>query len=105
MRTLLLLGVCGALAGCATEKYLQATGGSRADGIIEMSYEYGIFEKPQIHLAEAQVTARQRCAVWGYTDAEAFGGQKQECQARNGDGNCLRWFATISYQCSGGKPQ
>jgi YecR-like lipoprotein len=90
-----------ALSGCATEKYLQATGGSRSDGTVDMSYEYGIFEKPQLHLAEAAETARQRCAAWGYTGAEMFGGQKEECQVRDGYGNCLRFFVTISYQCTG----
>lgn len=103
MRRVLTLSIVAiALCACASDKYLTATGGSRADGIIEMSYETGIFEQPVIHLAEAQASARERCAVWGYDTADAFGGEKRQCQAYNGYGNCLRWFVTVSFQCAGG---
>ncbi len=32
------------LAGCATQKIMVPTGGSRADGTVNLSYEYGMFE-------------------------------------------------------------
>ena len=35
------------LAGCATAKNWSATGGSRADATVKLSYEYWAFEKPQ----------------------------------------------------------
>ena len=66
-----------------------------------MSYEVGIFETAKIDLAQTQRAAAQRCRRWGYKDAEAFGGRKRQCQARNGYGNCLRWFVTLTYQCTG----
>jgi hypothetical protein len=34
------------LAGYATTKEFVATGGSRADGTVHLSYEYGMFESP-----------------------------------------------------------
>lgn len=36
------------LSGCTVNKYLQVTGGSKADGTITMEYEYGGFEKPVV---------------------------------------------------------
>lgn len=36
------------LTGCAAPKNWAATGGSRADGTIKLSYEYGMFENPQV---------------------------------------------------------
>ncbi|MEB2871790.1 YecR-like family lipoprotein [Pseudomonas rhizosphaerae] len=36
------------LAGCATHKDFQATGGSRADGVIDIAYEYSSFETPVV---------------------------------------------------------
>jgi hypothetical protein len=88
------------LAGCATVSQMAATGGSRADGIVRLSYEYGAFNKVQIDEVTALETARQRCVTWGYKDAEAFGGVTRQCQASNMYG-CVRWTVTKEYQCTG----
>lgn len=45
------------LAGCATPVSLIPTGGSRADGTVKLSYEYGLFDKPVIDQSQAQVSA------------------------------------------------
>lgn len=90
------------LAGCATPKVMQATGGSRADGTVDMSYEYGLFQKPVVNMAAAETTATQRCKAWGYTAAEPFGGQLKHCNAYNGYGNCVDVLVTVKYQCTGG---
>jgi len=95
----LFIAAIATLNGCASVKTLQATGGSRADGVIALSYEYGMFEKPQINWNQAQTTAATRCEAWGYQSAEAFGGSTSQCQARNGYGNCLRYLVTVKYQC------
>ena len=43
----LLVAVAAAVlvSGCATTKNWSATGGSRADATVRLSYEYGAFEK------------------------------------------------------------
>jgi hypothetical protein len=51
------------IQGCATQKTLIPTGGSRADGTVKLSYEYGLFEKPQINLAQGEIAAKQKCAA------------------------------------------
>jgi hypothetical protein len=89
------------VAGCATEKTLEATGGSRADGTVNLAYEYGLFEVPKINTEQALITARQRCHAWGYSDAEPFGGRKTECEQPSNSG-CLRFLVTVTYQCTGG---
>jgi hypothetical protein len=89
------------LIGCATPKMLQAVGGSRADGTVDLAYEYGLFEEPQVDVAGAASTAAERCAVWGYSGAEPFGGGREQCLQRNGYGNCLRAVVTVTYQCTG----
>lgn len=86
------------VAGCASVKTLEATGGSRSDGTVELSYEYGAFEAPQVQWERGLLTARERCAAWGYSDAEAFGGQKSTCQIP-GTYQCVRFFVTVTYQC------
>jgi len=97
MRKVLIL--TGLLAGCATVSHMTATSGSRADGIVKLSYEVGWLDKVAINEAEALDTARRRCSTWGYADAEAFGGITRQCQ-QYGSMGCLRWFVTKEYQCT-----
>jgi YecR-like lipoprotein len=95
----LLTFVC--LTGCATSKIPEPTGGSRADGTIELSYEHGEFEQPVIDKAQANEAAKARCKAWGYTDSEPFGGMRKTCEAPGGLGGCSQWLVTIKYQCLG----
>lgn len=90
---------CLLVAGCTSQKVLQATGGSRADGTVNLSFETGMFEKPVIDWDQAGKVARKRCEAWGYTDAEAFGGTTTQCQAYNGYGGCVQAFVTVPFQC------
>lgn len=98
----LVLAIAVGVAGCTVVKTPTPTGGSRADGIVELSYEYGQFEKPQVQWGDANRAARQRCEAWGYTDADRFGGVTRQCQAADAYGSCTRWLVTASYQCTGG---
>ena len=88
------------LVGCASQKVLQATGGSRSDGVVNLSFETGAFESPVVDWNQANTVALKRCQAWGYTAAEAFGGSTSQCQLYNGYGNCLRAFVTVPYQCT-----
>ena len=90
------------LTSCATPEVMQATGGSRADGTVDLSYEYGLFQQPVVNMQAAEVTATARCKAWGYANAEPFGGQINRCQASNAYGNCLQMLVTVKYQCTGG---
>ncbi|MFJ7797276.1 YecR family lipoprotein [Pseudomonas sp. NPDC096950] len=45
--------------------------------------------------------ANSKCAVWGYNRAEPFGGQTQNCQVRDGWGNCSAGQMIVKYQCIG----
>ncbi len=88
------------LAGCATQKIPQATGGSKADGTINLAYEYGLFEEPVVDWGIATNTAIERCKAWGYKNAESFGGSQNNCLAYNGYGNCVRTQVNVTYQCT-----
>jgi len=89
------------LQGCAVQKQLVATGGSRADGTVKMSYEFGMFENPKVNVQQGVKSAIQRCQSWGYTGAEPFGGQTKQCNSYGG-GNCNSWIVTMEFQCTGG---
>ncbi|MES2903137.1 MAG: YecR family lipoprotein [Pseudomonadota bacterium] len=94
-------GIFIALAGCATVSQMTATGGSRADGVVRLSYELGVFDKARIDESSALRSAQARCKTWGYKDAEAFGGITRQCQAPGGMYGCQRWLITKEYQCLG----
>lgn len=98
-----LIALIGALSlsGCATNKTWSATGGSRADATVRLSYEYGPFENPQTNEAEAIELAAARCRTWGYSGAEPFGGVTQQCNMPGGMGGCNRWLVTKEFQCTG----
>lgn len=98
LRVLALAALVG-LAGCATVKTWQATGGSRSDGTVKLSYEYGMFESPTLS-DDGVAIATERCKVWGYTGAEPFGGQTQICNQFSSSG-CMSWLVTKEFQCTG----
>lgn len=97
LRNPFLLTLALSLTGCATTVTPVATGGSRADGIVEMSYEYGAFVVPQVDTVAAMRTARRRCETWGYDDAEAFTGLSKCVQG--GSSGCNLYRVTTEYQC------
>ncbi|SFI70317.1 YecR-like lipoprotein [Pseudomonas guineae] len=98
---LALVAVVATLSGCATKKDFYATGGSRADGSVDMAHDFAQFEKPVIDIAQAQSIAKSKCRVWGYSDAEAFGGKQLKCHQSNGYGTCIAGQVIYKYQCLG----
>lgn len=88
------------LSGCATKKQLVPTGGSKSDGTVRMSYSYGMFENPVVDPSQGMTAAKARCAAWGYSGAEPFGGFTSQCSQPSTSG-CMQTLVTIEYQCTG----
>lgn len=86
------------VSSCAVNKTLHPTGGSKADGTIEMSYTYGGFERPIVNFKLAEDTAGKKCKAWGYKSAEAFGGAIKECGSYY-NGSCNSYIVKKEYQC------
>jgi len=84
------------VSGCSTTKILEATGGSRSDGVVELSYTVHRFEIPDTDPEQGLSVARARCQAWGYRSAEAFGGSKKTCQNQD----CSVYVLTFPYQCT-----
>jgi len=96
-----LLVVLLILSGCTTQKHWSATGGSRSDATVRLSYSYKEFESPVLSASEATALARRRCMTWGYGGAEAFGGSTQTCSQFGGFNGCRMWTVTKEFQCTG----
>jgi hypothetical protein len=99
--SVLALGLVASLSGCAVQKTLTPTGGSRADGTVKMSYSTNSFEIAKVDFERGVIDAAKRCRAWGYADAEPFGGGTTQCIQGNGYG-CNEWTVTHEYQCTGG---
>lgn len=101
MRFLMAATLAGlALGGCVVSKDWQATGGSRSDGVVQLSYEYEQLQGAQTNDQQALNLAVSRCGSWGYTGSEASGHPKQTC-AQPGELGCASWLVTQEYQCLG----
>lgn len=96
-----LLIVMFMLSGCTAQKHWSATGGSRSDATVRLSYEYKGYESPVTSASEAISLARSRCRTWGYSSAEAFGGSTQTCSQAGGLNGCVMWVVTKEFQCTG----
>jgi len=88
------------MSGCAVTKQYTATGGSRSDGVVRLSYEVGAMQTAQVNEQQGVELAAQRCRTWGYKGAEAFGGITRQCNVKGGFG-CDQWLVTKEYQCTG----
>jgi hypothetical protein len=66
------------LASCATTKEFAATGGSRADGVVVLSYEYGPLRVSRGNDEQGDALATSSCVGWGYSGAVRYG-ESQQC--------------------------
>ena len=90
------------LAACAPlPVHLAATGGSRSDGTVKVSYDMGSGRVAgQIIGKKYTEIATERCAAWGYSGAEPFDGVTKTCVNGNGYG-CNIYRVTSTFQCTG----
>lgn len=94
------------VTGCAKQvpKTWTATGGSRSDATVTLSYQYvPISEIPVIDDAAGLQTAIKRCQSWGYKDAEPFGGEVSSSQPYRDPmwGDTSMVTISKTYQCLG----
>ena len=57
------------LSGCAVTVVPVATGGSRSDGIVKMSYQFSPITIPHVDKTAAIRNAARYCKNWGYDTA------------------------------------
>lgn len=89
------------LSACATEPLtLTPTGGSRADGVIYLSTDVGVFSILNVDWEATTQVAAQRCRSWGYRNAQPFGGESISCIYYDINGACNVSRYTYTFQCS-----
>lgn len=94
LAAVLLLSACA-----ATPVMFEPSGGSRADGVVELSYQYRVFQKPKVSFDQALDAANQTCAAWGYTGSRPFQGEQTQCV--DDTPNCGVFVVSVRFQCTG----
>jgi YecR-like lipoprotein len=94
---MLLVVLC--FSACAgTRKDWVITGGSQANGIVELSYQYREFEVPHTNEAQAHVVANLGCHEWGYSNSRPFGRPIKNCNQHGGFlEDCASWTVSRQY--------
>ncbi|MEL8431692.1 hypothetical protein J4V29_23315, partial [Escherichia coli] len=70
-----------------------------------MSYSYGMFESPVVDPQQGMNAAKARCAAWGYSGAEPFGGFTSQCSQPSSSGcGFAPIFPDICYHLTHYKP-
>lgn len=102
LNSVLVILVCFLmLSGCAAIKDWSATLGSKADGVVRLSYEVSEMKQPVLNAQQTAGLATQRCKKLGYTGAEARGGVTTQCSSMTFFSGCSQWVLTREYQCTG----
>ena len=97
MRRLLLSMAVLAVVGCTTYKLWAETDADQAAGTVQLSYEFRKYENPQVDERAAIETARERCAGWGFKDAQRNGEDRACLDGTKSD--CAKWRVTREYRC------
>lgn len=75
------------------------TGGSRADGTVEVTANrVGRMRSLIVDWESTDSLVRERCQAWGFSSATRFGGVEFECSARDANNNCLQDNHKYAYQ-------
>ena len=98
MKSIIVAIALPLIAGCATPKYWEATGGNPSDGLVQLFYVQTPFEYAQIRESQGLAIATGRCQFWNYARAERAGAQKSVCHTM-GQFHCLETTVTQDYRC------
>ena len=106
MRILFLLAFLSTVTACSSVPPVpELIGGSRADGFVEIGYNFGLLSSPSREAKEAAEEsllnmAKSSCSEWGYSDALPMGPSKRRCAYNAPEGQaCYKYTQVYKYQC------
>ena len=88
------------ISACATDNTFRPTGASRAEGIVQLSYNYDLSDRPDLDWHSAENIAEERCINWGYSSAVKAGNGQQACLAQDVFGRCRSFQVNVNYHCT-----
>jgi len=101
MKKSVLVFLLPALYGCIPVKYIPATDGPTATGILTLSYTYTRLEAPQLQWDSALKLAITRCRASGYSGAEFLDHGSETCIFWNDRYHkCDQWKVEYKVLCT-----
>jgi hypothetical protein len=96
-----LLVIMAALltVGCSVIKVPALSGTNQENGLVELSFDHSVFQKPEVNWDQALLTATQQCQSWGYKKPQQVGEIQSECVSQNDRGNCNGYKKSRVYGC------
>lgn len=98
-KSVFFIAVFIVLSGCQVPKYLSVLNGSKSDGTLTMSFDYGGFQKPVVQWKDANERADNYCKQWGYSGHQWFDPQTTVLYV-NGYGQPIGWRVIYKCQCT-----
>lgn len=101
MKVITILALIVLITGCASPvtKNWGASGGSKADGTVELSVRHTHLEKPILSNTQGKNEALKRCENWGYSSVEEFDFVNTKCNRYDPYVGCMDTVITKKYQC------
>ena len=87
------------MVACATQPTWSPSSSNRELGVARVAYEHAKLQEPVLSDAQASRLAMNRCATWGFDQAQMIPGELRECSLKDGD-SCDLWKVTREYRCS-----
>ncbi len=88
------------ISACATYNEFRPTGANSADGVVQLSYDYVLSDRPVLDWVNAQDMAEERCTGWGYDGAQRSGTARQYCLTTDIFGRCKSFQVNVNYHCT-----
>ncbi len=78
-----------------------AIDGNKAGATVKLACTYNVYFESPGSYSNANTLAAEKCRIWGYGTAKAFGGIQERCA----DLQCNVKIAEVVYQCIGDKKE
>ena len=88
------------LTACATPSPVRVSNGDRSQGMVTLSYDYNVTQKPSINWRQGLQEAVARCQQWGYGTAIPTDKTSKTCTAKTQGGDCIAWRLSTDFQCT-----
>jgi hypothetical protein len=99
MKLFLVIAVVLSTVGCSVIKVPALSGTDQENGLVQLSFDHSVFQKPEVNWEQALLTATQQCQSWGYKKPQQAGEIQSECISKNDRGNCNGYKKSRVYSC------
>ncbi len=88
--------------GCSVVKTVDVIGTDNSEGIVQLGYSYGLFEKPKAQWDQALNKASAQCKSMGYLSAKtpAVNQPSRLCLENGQSGGCIKYADALNYECN-----